>query len=150
MLDSYYALVFVDMFLGCLVGYLLAPYVKVGLLKLKRKFVPPDIYPAEITLSEAKELYAEKVLELASEHISKIQEKIMDKEFQTSGDDVYISETIHSKDVASHVFDYFQDCGFSTTLIGNTPIILYVFIEEGEKIEVPEWKEDEVKSSTKS
>lgn len=37
MLDSHYILVFIDMFLGCVVGYLAAPYVNDGLEKLYKK-----------------------------------------------------------------------------------------------------------------
>lgn len=132
MLDSHYVLVFVDMFLGCVVGYLIAPYVNKGIEKLYKEVKKCKVDCLDITLEEAKNLYEESALEATNYYIGVIKESILNKDFTVTGNEAFVVANVQNKDIAKRVKKYFQDLEYPVLVVGMTGAgncWVYVFVE---------------------
>lgn len=132
MLDSHYILVFIDMFLGCVVGYLAAPYVNDGLEKLYKKVKKRKADFLDITLEEAKSLYEESLSEATNHSIEKIKESILNKEFSVTANEVYVVANVPNREAAKRVREYFQDLEYPVLIVkmvGTDKCWVYVFVE---------------------
>lgn len=132
MLDSHYVLVFVDMFLGCVVGYLISPYVNEAVEKLYKKVKKCKVDFLDITLEEAKNLYKESALEATNYYIGVIKESILNKDFTVTGNEVFVVANVQNKDIAKRVKKYFQDLEYPVLVVGMAGVgrcWVYVFVE---------------------
>lgn len=132
MLDSHYVLVFVDMFLGCVVGYLIAPYVNKGIEKLYNEVKKREVDFSDITLEEAKSLYEESVSEATNHCIEKIKESILNKEFSVTANEAYVVANVQNREIVKRVREYFQDLEYPVLVVGMAgtgKYWVYVFVE---------------------
>lgn len=132
MLDSHYILVFIDMFLGCVVGYLAAPYVNDGLEKLYKKLKKNSYDFTDITPGEAKTLLAESISEDVNSCIAEIKDKIVNKKFEISDQTTYVVGVAENRDIAKGVEEYFKLLGYPVLLVGTARAFkcwVYVFVE---------------------
>lgn len=132
MFNSHYMLVFIDMFLGCLVGYLVAPYVNEGIEKLYKKVKKREIDFSDITLEEAKSLYEESVTEATNYYIDGIKTSILNKDFEITADEAYVVANVRNKEIAKKVKKYFQDLEYPVLVVGMAGTgrcWVYVFVE---------------------
>lgn len=132
MFDSHYVLVFVDMFLGCVVGYLIAPYVNEAVEKLYNKVKKRKVDFLDITPEEAKNLYEESVLEATNYYIGGIKESILNKDFTVTGNEAFVVANVRDKDIAKRVKKYFQDLEYPVLVVGMAGTgrcWVYVFVE---------------------
>lgn len=149
MLNSNYVLVFIDMFLGCVTGYLIAPYINYFISIVYRKLKKKDIDFTNITKDEARELYRDSISKMSEAYINVISEMMIDGDFQqTDGGDVFVVTTVKNKEVAKKVRAHFQDLTFPVLIIKRSQIesyYVYVFIVgdgNGVKEDLGEEKQD--------